>query len=162
MIRICRSQDMQAMQAIINAAATVYDGHIPSDCYHQPYMPREELKLEMQRMTFLGWEESGKLIAVMGSEQSKDVTLLRHAYTLPEHQGKGIGSRLLERIVAQTKTSRLLVGTWADATWAVSFYQRHGFTLLADKDALLKIYWNIPQRQIDTSVVLGKNIVNFV
>ena len=144
------------MYLIINEAAQAYSGHIPADCYHQPYMPLPELKNEMQRMTFFGWEEKGELAGVMGAEPVKGVTLLRHAYVLTAYQGKGIGSSLLKRIVEETTTPRLLVGTWADATWAVDFYKAHGFVLVEDKDTLLKTYWTIPQRQIDTSVVLER------
>ena len=143
------------MYNIINEAAKAYEVAIPSECYHQPYMPLDELKQEMKRITFSGWEASGELVGVMGSELIKDVTLIRHAYVLHLWQGQGIGSRLLNHLKGLVTTPRLLVGTWADARWAIAFYQKHGFRLLLNKDELLKNYWDIPQRQIDTSVVLG-------
>ena len=106
-------------------------------------------------MTFFGWEVNGELIGVTGFEPIKDVTLIRHAYVLPQWQKQGIGSKLLNHLKGLVTTPRLLVGTWADAYWAIDFYQKRGFTLLPDKNELLKTYWDIPQRQIETSVVLG-------
>ena len=140
---------------IINKAAGVYKGAIPADCYHEPYMTKEELFHEMGSMTFFGWEEEGKLVGVMGFQPVKDVTLIRHAYVLPDYQRKGIGTILLNHMKQITKTKYLLVGTWADASWAIEFYQRHGFNLMPNKDGLLRQYWNVPQRQVETSVVLG-------
>ena len=121
-------------------------------------MPVDELEQEMKRMTFYGWEVDGELVGVMGFEPIKDVTLIRHAYVLPDWQKQGIASKLLNHLKGLTATSRLLVGTWADARWAIDFYEKHGFKLLPDKDELLKTYWEIPQRQIETSVVLGIDI----
>ncbi len=155
MIRQCQPQDTDRIYFIINEAARAYDGVIPADCYHQPYMPVDELEREMKRITFFGWEINGELVGVMGFEPVKDVTLIRHAYVLPEWQGQGVGSKLLGHLKRLVTASRLLVGTWADAYWATDFYQRHGFKLQPDKDELLKEYWDIPRRQIDTSVVLG-------
>ncbi len=117
-------------------------------------MPVSELKREMKRMTFFGWEVNGELVGVIGFEPIKDVTLIRHAYVLPQWQKQGIGSKLLNYLKGLVTTSRLLVGTWADAHWAIDFYQRRGFILLPNKDELLRNYWDIPQRQIETSVVL--------
>jgi len=131
-----------------------YEGAIPSDCYHQPYMPLDELEREMKRITFFGWEVD-ELVGVMGFEEVKDVSLIRHAYILPQWQKQGIGSKLLNHLRGLTATSRLLVGTWADAPWAIRFYKNHSFKILPNKDELLKTYWDIPQRQIETSVVLG-------
>ena len=108
---------------------------------------------EMGAMTFFGWEE-GRLLGVMGFQSVKDVTLIRHAYVLAEHQRRGIGSALLDYARGLTKT-RLLVGTWSDATWAIRFYEKHGFHLMPNKEELLRTYWIIPQRQIEASVVLG-------
>jgi GNAT superfamily N-acetyltransferase len=156
MIRLCTKKDIQTIYEIINDAATAYSGHIPDDCYHQPYMQMDELQLEMSRVTFYGWTENNKLKGIMGLEQVKDVTLLRHAYVFTGFQGLGIGRQLLHHIESKTNTKILLVGTWADATWAVNFYKTQGFEILPDKDVLLKTYWDIPQRQIETSVVLGK------
>ena len=158
MIRKCQADNAQRIYFIINEAAKAYDGIIPADCYHQPYMPMDELEREMKRMSFFGWELNGELVGVMGVEPIKDVTLIRHAYVLPQWQKQGIGSKLLKNLMGLVTTSRLLVGTWAAARWAIDFYQRHGFSLLPDKDELLKTYWGIPQRQIETSVVMGINI----
>ncbi|OGO38530.1 MAG: GNAT family N-acetyltransferase [Chloroflexi bacterium RBG_16_57_8] len=158
MLRICTDADFNTMYRVINDAARAYEGAIPADCYHQPYMPEDELRREMKRMTFFGWEEEGDLVGVMGLEPVKDVCLIRHAYVLTQTQKKGIGTRLLEHIKGKYTGSRLLVGTWVDATWAVDFYKKHGFTLCPDKDELLKTYWDVPERQIETSVVLESKI----
>ena len=155
MIRNCQPGDTERIYFIINEAAKAYDGAIPADCYHQPYMPMEELKQEMSRMTFFGWEVNGELVGVMGFQPVKDVTLVRHSYVLPQWQQQGIGSKLLDYLKGLVTTPRLLVGTWADASWAIDFYKKHGFGLQPNKDELLKSYWDIPQRQIETSVVLG-------
>ncbi len=155
MIRQCRASDAQRMYFIINKAAEAYDGVIPADCYQQPYMPMDELIGEIERVIFYGWEVNGELVGIMGMEPIKDVTLIRHAYVLPEWQGQGIASRLLDYIKRLFTGSRLLVGTWADAIWAISFYRKRGFRLMPDKDQLLETYWDIPRRQIETSVVLG-------
>ena len=155
MIRQCRASDAQRMYFIINKAAEAYDGVIPADCYQQPYMPMDELIGEIERVIFYGWEVNGELVGIMGMEPIKDVTLIRHTYVLPEWQGQGIASRLLDYIKRLFTGSRLLVGTWADASWAISFYQKRGFRLMPDKDQLLETYWDIPRRQIETSVVLG-------
>jgi GNAT superfamily N-acetyltransferase len=158
LIRTCRPEDTWTIYRIINEAATEYEGHIPADCYHQPYMPLDELQREMQRMTLYGWEIENQLVGVMGMEPIKDVTLVRHAYVLTKYQGQGIGSSLIQHIEVNSPTSRLLVGTWKAAAWATDFYQRHGYRFLADKDRLLSTYWDISFRQIETSVVLGKNL----
>jgi len=143
------------MYFIINKAAEAYEDVIPADRYHQPYMPMDELVGEMKRVAFYGWEANGELVGIMGMEPIEDVTLIRHAYVLPEWQRQGIASRLLEHIRGLFTGSRLLVGTWAAASWALSFYQKYGFRLQPDKDRLLETYWDIPRRQIETSVVLG-------
>ncbi|HEY95724.1 MAG TPA: GNAT family N-acetyltransferase [Dehalococcoidia bacterium] len=158
MIRKCNQDDKERIYFIINEAAKKYENVIPEDRYHQPYMPMEELDAEMKRMEFTGWEENSELVGVMGLEPVENTTLIRHAYVLPESQGKGIGSRLLEYLKKTVKTSELLVGTWADSYWAISFYEKHGFLLRDDKDDLLKTYWDLPARQIETSVVLSLNI----
>jgi len=154
-IRKCQHSDSDTIYSIINEAARIYQGAIPADCYHQPYMSRDELDKEMKRVTFYGWEISNGLLAVMGIEPVQDITLIRHAYVLPQWQRQGIGSNLLNYLKEMVTTPRLLVGTWADAYWAIDFYQKHGFVLMPDKDELLNTYWDIPQRQIETSVVLG-------
>jgi len=155
MIRTCQLDDIKRMYLIINEAAKIYEGVIPNDCYHQPYMPLEELQQETRRMNFFGYEADGELVGIMGFQPIKDVILIRHAYVLPQWQKQEIGSRLLNHLKSLGTTSHLLVGTWADARWAIAFYQKHGFNLLPDKDKLLKTYWDIPRRQIETSVVLG-------
>ena len=158
MIRICQAEEIDRIYFIVNEAAKAYEGVIPADCYHQPYMSMDELEQEMKRVTFFGWEINGELVGVMGSEPIKDVTLIRHAYVLPDYQGKGIGTKLLNHLKQMTNTKQLLVGTWADATWAIDFYEKQGFKLMPDKDALLMKYWDIPKRQIETSVVLGMEV----
>ena len=155
MIRDCVPGEAATIDAIINQAARAYDGVIPADCYHQPYMTMDELEREMQRVKFVGWEEDGRLVGVMGLEPVDDVTLIRHAYVLPEWQRRGIGARLLEQLKAETASRRLLVGTWRDAVWAVDFYRKHGFHEVPDTVRLLETYWDIPRRQIETSVVLA-------
>jgi GNAT superfamily N-acetyltransferase len=155
MIRECQPQDTGRIYFIINEAARAYEGAIPADCYPQPYMPMSELEAELKRVTFYGWEADGELVGIMGLEPIKDITLIRHAYVLPQWQRQGISSRLLDYMKGLVNTRRLLVGTWAGATWAIKFYEKHGFRLEPNKDELLKRYWDIPQRQIETSVVLG-------
>lgn len=157
MIRKLTAKDTNTIYEIINDAATAYKGVIPPDCYHEPYMPLEELKGEMKTMTFYGWEENGRLVGVMALQPVRDVTLIRHAYVLTSYQRKGIGTKLLNYLKKQTRTKRFLVGTWAAATWAVDFYKKHGFRLV-DKDKLLPNYWNVPPRQVETSVVLEAKI----
>lgn len=154
MIRKCKATDREIIHRIINDAALAYKGVIPCDCWHEPYMSMAELMVEMGEMTFFGWEEEEGLLGVMGFQPVKNVTLIRHAYVLPEYQRRGIGSSLLSYARDLAKT-RLLVGTWSDATWAIRFYEKHGFQLLPNKEDLLRKYWNIPGRQIETSVVLG-------
>jgi GNAT superfamily N-acetyltransferase len=158
MIRECDATDAERIYYIINEAARAYGGVIADDCYHQPYMPKEELEREMLRVSFYGWETDGEIAGIMGIERVRDVTLIRHAYVLPGYQGRGIGSKLLDHLKKLTTTPRLLVGTWKDADWAIRFYRNNGFELLPDKDKLLADYWDIPQRQIETSVVMGTKI----
>lgn len=158
MIRKCDWKDKEIIFKIINESATAYKGIIPADCYHEPYMPLEELHREMDQMTFFGYEEGGKLLGVAGFQPVRDVTLVRHAYVLPKHQRKGIGGKLLNQIKNITTTQQLLVGTWAAASWAIRFYEKYGFTLLSNKDELLRKYWTIPERQIELSVVLGTRL----
>jgi len=154
MIRQCNQNDTKRIYFIVNEAARAYEGVIPADCYHQPCMPMAELEGEMKRVTFFGWEDSGELVGIMGLEPVKDVSLIRHAYVLSSRQQSGIGSKLLQHILNTAATPRILVGTWSDAWWAVDFYKKHGFKLMSDKDELLNTYWDVPLRQIDTSVVL--------
>ena len=157
MIRPCSNADMAVIEAIINEAAQKYRGVIPADCWHEPYMPQVDLLAEINAgVRFSGWEESGALVGIMGIQKVRDATLIRHAYVLSGHQGTGIGGALLDTLTQQV-TRQLLVGTWADAVWAIRFYERHGFRLLPtdEKDRLLTTYWTIPDRQRETSVVLA-------
>lgn len=156
MIRDCTDADFDSIEAIVNEAAQAYRGVIPADCWHEPYMSRSELLTEMKDgVRFSGWQEDEHLAGVMGLQIVRDVTLIRHAYVRPAWQGRGIGSRLLKALTDRS-TGRLLVGTWADATWAIRLYEKHGFRLAApaEKDRLLETYWNIPRRQQEVSVVL--------
>lgn len=158
MIRPCTGADVPAIGAIVNAAAIAYRGAIPADCWHEPYMPEEALMAEIDAgVAFRGWEAAGELRGVMGLQRIADATLIRHAYVHPEAQGRGIGSALLQELSAATP-GKLLVGTWAAATWAIRFYSRHGFRLVsqAEKDRLLQTYWSIPARQRECSVVLTR------
>ena len=158
MITRCHSTDENIILNIINRAATKYDGVIPEDCYHDPYMNLNELRAEMRQMVFFGYEEAKELLGVAGYQPVKDVTLLRHLYVLPEHQRKGIGETLLNHIKSMSTGRRLLVGTWEAASWAIRFYEKHGFSLQADKTELLRRYWTVPERQIECSVVLASDL----
>jgi GNAT superfamily N-acetyltransferase len=156
---ICKlsDYDFQIIFDTVNEAAVAYKGKIPTDCWKEPYMPKEELKSEMDAgVQFYGYIQNGKIVAVMGIQPVGDVTLVRHAYTLTSHQRRGLGEKLLNCLLNLANTERILVGTWQDAPWAIKFYQKHGFKLLSreETDKLLKKYWNIPQRQLETSVVL--------
>ena len=158
MIRRCDETDFEAILAIVNEAARAYDGVIPADRYHEPYMAAEELRGEIDaQVEFWAWEEDGAVLGVMGIQDVKDVTLIRHAYVRTAEQGRGIGADLLASLRAQT-TRPLLIGTWADADWAIRFYLKHGFEQVPaeEKAALLHRYWSIPERQIETSVVLAE------
>jgi len=157
MIRPLTSQEAKMAHEVINAAAQAYQGVIPADCWQEPYMPLEELLAELAAgVKFWAYEADGRLVGVMGRQAVRDVTLIRHAYVLPQAQRHGIGARLLDRL-RQDVASPMLVGTWAAAWWAVRFYEKHGFRLVtpADKDRLLRSYWTISPRQIETSVVLA-------
>ena len=156
-IRRCRDDERAAMLAIVNAAAEAYRGVIPADCWHEPYMPASELDDEIAAgIAFWGVERDGALAGVMGIQRVRDVDLIRHAYVLPEHQCRGVGAALLVHL-RRLSTRRMLIGTWAAADWAVRFYQRQGFELVAPerKSDLLHTYWTVPDRQIETSVVLA-------
>jgi GNAT superfamily N-acetyltransferase len=156
-IRPCRADERTAILAIVNAAAEAYRGVIPADRWHNPYMPSAELDDDIAAgVTFWGYEQDGALVGVMGFQPVRGVDLIRHAYVLPGNQQRGVGGALLRRL-RQMSARQLLVGTWAAADWAIRFYQRHGFALVSPerKAALLKTYWTIPERQIETSVVLA-------
>ncbi|MDX6697004.1 MAG: hypothetical protein QOE65_401 [Solirubrobacteraceae bacterium] len=157
-IRPCRDDERPAMFAIVNAAAEAYRDTIPPDRWHEPYMSRDELDREIAAgVAFWGFESGdGELLGVMGIQPVGDVDLIRHAYVAPGSQRRGVGGALLERFTGDC-TRPLLVGTWAAAVWAIAFYRRHGFELLpADRAAaLLRRHWNIPERQVQESVVLS-------
>jgi GNAT superfamily N-acetyltransferase len=156
-IRACGANDVPAIDEIVNRAAQAYRGVIPTDCWHDPYMPRDHLLAEIANgVKFSGWDRGGRLLGVMGLQVVRDATLIRHAYVHPDCQGEGIGSALLTALL-KDRQGRLLVGTWADATWAIRFYERHGFRLVGaqDKERLLQTYWNVPARQREVSVVLS-------
>jgi len=157
MIRRCRERDFETIWSIINEAAGVYQGVIPADRWHEPYMSKAELHHEINDgVVFWGCEEEEELVAVMGIQRVEDVTLIRHAYVRRARQREGIGGRLLSHLRGQTDLPTL-IGTWADAVWAVRFYEKHGFRLVstAEKERLLRRYWSIPERQVETSVVLA-------
>jgi N-acetylglutamate synthase-like GNAT family acetyltransferase len=156
MIRRCDENDFEMIWQIINDGAQAYRGVIPADCWKEPYMSREELRHEMREgVEFWGFEEAGELTGVMGIQPVKDVTLIRHAYVRTRRQKAGIGAELLAHLRSLT-TGPVLIGTWADASWAIRFYEKHGFQLVGpqEKNRLLNTYWTIPDRQATTSVVL--------
>ncbi len=156
---ICRVPPSEFSSAldVVNDAAQAYKGVIPVDRWKEPYMTAEELKEEGESgVQFFGWTENNALLAVMGIQRVREVTLIRHAYVLTSHQRRGIGEKLLRHLMSLAQTPEVLVGTWTAAWWAVRFYEKHGFKLVSpeEKDNLLHEYWNIPERQVETSVVL--------
>jgi N-acetylglutamate synthase-like GNAT family acetyltransferase len=156
MIRLCTESDFDTIYEIINDAAQAYHGVIPDDCWHDPYMSRDELTREIQDgVMFWGDERDGQLAGVMGIQDKGDVTLIRHAYVRTKLKNRGIGTSLLRHLENMTDKP-VLIGTWADASWAISFYQNNGFRLVTEeeKNALLEKYWSISKRQVETSVVL--------
>lgn len=157
MIRRCSDRDFDVIWTIINDGARAYKGIIPADRWTEPYMSREKLRHEISEgVVFWGDEDAGSLTGVMGIQAVQDVTLIRHAYVRTTSQKRGIGARLLSHL-RELASTPVLIGTWADAVWAIRFYERHGFQLVGpdEKDQLLKKYWTIPERQIETSVVLA-------
>ncbi len=159
MIRSCDNSDFERIFFIINSAAQVYKGVIPGDCWKKPYMSYDELSYEMDDgVVFWGYYEEvgGDLVGIMGIQPVGDVTLIRHAYVLFDCQNQGVGGELLSFLCNLTKQP-VLVGTWAAASWAVGFYEKYGFMLVtpSEKDRLLKKYWSISSRQVETSVVLA-------
>ena len=156
-IRKSVANDFEAILAIINDAAQAYRGVIPSDRWHEPYMSADELAKEIVGgVIFWMAEDNGQLLGVMGIQDKEDVALVRHAYTATTLQRKGIGTKLLRRVEALADKP-ILIGTWADASWAIEFYRRNGFTVVSDgdKNRLLRAYWSVPARQVETSVVLA-------
>jgi GNAT superfamily N-acetyltransferase len=157
MIRQCQKSEFEEIYTIINDAAQVYQGIIPGDRWKEPYMSEEELQHEIDDgVVFWGYEKEGELVGVMGIQPVRDVTLIRHAYVRTPHQNQGVGGKLLTALRQQT-IGPTLVGTWADAVWAIRFYEKHKFRLVSpkEKDWLLREYWSIPERQVETSVVLA-------
>jgi N-acetylglutamate synthase-like GNAT family acetyltransferase len=157
LIRKSVAADFAAMLAIVNTAAQAYRGVIPPDRWHEPYMSADELAKEIaDGIAFWVAEEDSRLLGVMGIQDKGAVALVRHAYVAPTLQRKGVGTTLL-RHVRGLADKPILIGTWADASWAIDFYRRNGFTVVSksQKDRLLKTYWSIPERQIETSVVLA-------
>ncbi len=157
MIRKCENNDFEDIYAIINDSAVAYKGIIPADRWKEPYMPREELRHEIDDgIVFYGYEEDDEMLGVMGIQDVRDVTLIRHSYVRTSKRGQGIGGNLLAKLRLLTDRP-VLIGTWADALWAIRFYEKHGFRLVTreEKDRLLKKYWSIPERQVETSVVLA-------
>lgn len=156
MIRRCTDNDLPAIEAVINEAAAKYKGVIPADCWHEPYMSHSELLAEISHgVAFWVWAENGTPVGVMGVQNVEDVTLIRHAYVRHAYQGRGIGGALLKYLRRQASRP-LLIGTWAAASWAIRFYEGHGFRVAErhEADRLLRKYWNISERQRETSVVL--------
>ena len=157
MIRECTASDFNTIYKIINNAAQAYKGFIPEDRWNEPYMSLEELRKEIEDgIVFFGLERDGHLLGVMGIQDKIDVTLIRHAYVWSRAQKTGIGKKLLQHLESMTDKP-ILIGTWAAASWAISFYEKNGFTLVSeeDKNRLLRKYWSIPERQVETSVVLA-------
>jgi N-acetylglutamate synthase-like GNAT family acetyltransferase len=157
MIVPCKPGDFKIIHEIINDGASAYKGIIPEDRWHEPYMSEEELQAQIaDGVQFWCYLEDEKMIGVMGIQDKVDVTLIRHAYVRTTARNKGIGGKLLQHL-STLVAKPILIGTWADATWAISFYKKHGFRLVMfnEKEQLLRKYWNIPIRQIDTSVVLA-------
>ena len=156
-IRRCNNSEFDTIYEIINDAAQAYKGVIPADCWKEPYMSEDELRHEIDEgVAFWGYEEDRELVGVVGIQHVQDVALIRHAYVRTAKRNRGIGGRLLSNLRKQT-TRPILVGTWADAVWAIRFYEKRGFRLVSreEKDRLLREYWSIPERQIETSVVLA-------
>ena len=157
MIRRCDDRDFEVIRAIINDGSQAYKGIIPADRWTEPYMSLEKLRHEIDDgVVFWGYEEDGELAGVMGIQPVQDVTLIRHAYVRTSSQKRGIGARLLSHL-RELADGPVLIGTWADAVWAIRFYERYGFQIVGfeEKGRLLKKYWTVPERQIETSVVLA-------
>jgi N-acetylglutamate synthase-like GNAT family acetyltransferase len=158
-IRPCTGEEFETICEIINDAAEAYRGIIPQDRWKDPYMPKDELKREIAHgVRFWGYEKDGKLAGVMGIQDVQDVTLIRHSYVRTVKRRTGIGGLLLSHLLEKAARP-VLIGTWADAVWAIRFYEKHGFACVPEeeKNRLLKKYWSIPERQVETSVVLAAN-----
>ena len=156
-VRHSTAADFAEILSIVNEAARAYQGIIPADRWHEPYMPKDELTKEIEDgVVFWVAEDEGRITGVMGIQDKGDVALVRHAYVVPTTQRSGIGTTLLRHIEGLVRKP-ILIGTWATASWAIEFYRRNGFSLVSqkEKDRLLRKYWSIPARQIETSVVLA-------
>ena len=163
MITEYTKNDISNILCVINDAALSFKGIIPGNCWHEPYMLEEELFSEFDNgVRVFGYKKNSKLVGVMGIQELKEVTLIRHAYTLSFYQGMGIGKSLLRHLLEVNKSPRMLVGTWSDAIWAIQFYMKFGFALHKREQTiqLLKKYWKIPSKQIENSVVLEKNNIS--
>ena len=161
MISEYKKSDSSEILYVINDAAIRYKGIIPDNCWHEPYMSEQKLVNEFNAgVCMYGYHHNNKLIGVIGIQEVKDVILIRHAYTLTFYQGKGTGSELLKYLLKKNTNSRLLVGTWRDATWAIQFYEKFGFILHTKEQStlLLKKYWEIPSQQIENSIVLERQL----
>ena len=159
MITEYTEKDVSNILSVINNAALKYKGVIPDDCWHEPYMSEQELLNEFDSgVRVFGYKKNSILVGVMGIQELKDVTLIRHAYTISTYQGRGIGKILLQYLFKINKNSILYVGTWQDATWAIQFYEKFGFVMKKRKKTieLLKKYWEVSLKQIENSVVLEK------
>ena len=159
MIRKCTESDFDAIFEIVNDSAIAYKGVIPEDRWHDPYMPAEEVRREIDDgVTFWGFEKDGDLLGIMGIQDKGDVVLIRHAYVRTRSRKQGIGEKLLRHLEGLTDKP-ILIGTWKAASWAISFYQKNGYSRVseAEKNRLLKKYWSIPERQVETSVVLANS-----
>ena len=160
MITEYTKKDVSNILSVINNAALKYKGVIPDDCWHEPYMSEQELLNEFDSgVRVFGYKKNSILVGVMGIQELKDITLIRHAYTLTHYQGTGVGKSLLKYLLKINQSNCLLVGTWQDATWAIRFYEKFGFVLHTKKQTrqLLKKYWKISLKQIKNSVVLERN-----
>ena len=156
MIRKGTDEDFEEIFAIINDAAIAYKGVIPPDRWHEPYMTKEELQGQIEEgVRFSCYVDNNELIGVMGIQDKADVELIRHAYVRTKQRKKGIGTLLLQELMKDAKKP-VLIGTWKAADWAIRFYEKQGFRLVEEeeKNRLLKRYWAIPDRQVETSVVL--------
>jgi N-acetylglutamate synthase-like GNAT family acetyltransferase len=157
MIRKCADEDFEEIFNIINDASIAYKGVIPPDRWHEPYMPREELQAQIEDgVRFSCYVDDNEIVGVMGIQDKEDVALIRHAYVRTKQRKKGVGSLLLQELI-KDEQKPILIGTWKAADWAIRFYEKHGFRLVdeEEKDRLLKKYWAIPDRQVETSVVLA-------
>ena len=161
-MRHCTQEDLEIILQIINEAAKAYGAVLPPPVYHEPQMAMEELQREIKRVSFLAYEENGNMLGVMGYEFLDDVALIRHAYTRPTSQGRGIGTLLLRRIeeiiTDSNKASRIIIGTYTLATWAIAFYERHGYRKSRNPQEILTKYYDIPEVQRLNSLTLEKTL----